>query len=257
MVRSRTLGAVHAGLRGANGLLRGGEREIGVGGGDGDFEFGALQGGFRFAPAARSPTATLAWRRPKSKGSQLTSTPTALPQVVPKLLVPRTGPEIDGMHTLRQQHAEDVVAGGAVDLRERVGLRQVGGPRQAYAGGGGIDLLLRNADRRIVLRARARPPARRSAAPAGACAEAVASASQRRTGEQTQRFPVTRYSPSMSSRNSSRTLLFAASSAFRPSGSGAVDLAQRFAVALLPSSADSPSFPDRAAADTGCPGLMR
>ena len=37
----------------------------------------------------------------------------------------------------------------------------------------------------------------------------------------------------------------------------AVDLAQRFAVALLGWNADSPSSPVREAADTGCPGLIR
>ena len=54
-------------------------------------------------------------------------------------------------HALRKQHAEDVIAGGAIDLRERVDARQVGGARELDAGGGGVDLLLRHADRRIVL----------------------------------------------------------------------------------------------------------
>ena len=49
-----------------------------------------------------------------------------------------------GDHALRQEQAEDVVAGGAIDLRERVACGQVGGPRQADAGGRGIDLLLRD-----------------------------------------------------------------------------------------------------------------
>src|SRR5262249_8179268 len=39
---------------------------------------------------------TLARRRPKSNGSHVTSVPTALPQTVPKLFVPRTGPEMEG-----------------------------------------------------------------------------------------------------------------------------------------------------------------
>ncbi len=41
------------------------------------------------------------------------------------------------------------------------------------------------------------------------------------------------YLPSMSSRNNSRTLLFAAFKAFRPKWRGAVDFAQRFAIALF------------------------
>ena len=39
----------------------------------------------------------LARRRPKSKGSHVTSVPTALPHAVPRLLVPRTGPDMEGM----------------------------------------------------------------------------------------------------------------------------------------------------------------
>ena len=41
--------------------------------------------------------ATFAWRRPKSNGSQVTSPPMALPQAVPKLFVPSTGPEMEGI----------------------------------------------------------------------------------------------------------------------------------------------------------------
>ena len=97
MVRSNDFGAVHSGLRGPHGLLRGDQREVSIGGGHRDFELRALRGGFGLRLARASAAATLAWRRPKSNGSQVTSTPTALPQAVPKLLVPSTGPDIDGI----------------------------------------------------------------------------------------------------------------------------------------------------------------
>jgi hypothetical protein len=41
--------------------------------------------------------ATVASRNPKSNGSHVTVAPTALPQTLPKLLEPKTGPDIDGM----------------------------------------------------------------------------------------------------------------------------------------------------------------
>ena len=46
---------------------------------------------------AASAATRLARRRPKSNGSQVTSAPRALPQTVPELLVPITGPDIEGM----------------------------------------------------------------------------------------------------------------------------------------------------------------
>ena len=54
------LGAVHAGLRGAHGLLRGGQRQVRVGGGDGDFVLGALERGLGLG--ARRPRRRRRWR---------------------------------------------------------------------------------------------------------------------------------------------------------------------------------------------------
>ena len=46
---------------------------------------------------AAAAAAPLARRSPKSKGSHMTSVPTALPQAVPRLSVPITGPDMEGM----------------------------------------------------------------------------------------------------------------------------------------------------------------
>jgi len=61
----------------------------------------------------------------------------------------RTGHGRD--RALRQQKPEDVVSGGPVHLRQSVHARQVGGSREAYAGGGGVDLLLRDLNGRVIV----------------------------------------------------------------------------------------------------------
>ena len=96
MVRSRTLGAIHAGLRGPNRLLRGGEREKRVGGGDGDFELRALEGGFRLR-LERARDGHVGAAQSEIEGLPADQHADALPQAVPKLLVPSTGPEIEGI----------------------------------------------------------------------------------------------------------------------------------------------------------------
>src|SRR5471030_773592 len=87
---------VHSCLRRLHGFLRGGQSQIGVRGYGRHFELGPLQRLLGLCPGSlrygrvRTPQAEI-------KGSQLTSAPSALPQAVPELFVPSTGPEIEGM----------------------------------------------------------------------------------------------------------------------------------------------------------------
>ena len=92
----RRLGAIDSGLRGAHRLLGGGQREIGVGGGRGDFEFGAFQVDSAWALAAfrggdiRLPKAKIKWLPTDQP-------PDGAAPGGTELFVPRTGPEIEGI----------------------------------------------------------------------------------------------------------------------------------------------------------------
>ena len=143
-----------------------------------------------------------------------------------------------GDRTLRQEQSEDVVPGGAIDLCERVGMGQVGGPRQANAGCRGIDLLLRNAYGRIVLERALDGLAdgqrlRRGSLAHGKPGTQAQNRSAKNRG-QTERFPV--FTPLLAFHEFSKQLAHLDLGCLQrlPSESGrTVNLAQRLAVALL------------------------
>ena len=154
-----------------------------------------------------------------------------------------------GDHALRQQKAEDVVAGGAIDLRERVDAGQVGGAGQLNAGRGGIDLLLRNADGRIVAERALDGLADRQRLRCGGLADVLLTEGEPATAraknrEQKERLPV--LTPLFAFHEFSKQLAYLDLGGFQrlPSEGGrAVDLAQRLAVALFAWIAGSPSSP--------------
>ncbi len=111
-----------------------------------------------------------------------------------------------GDHRLGQEQAEDVIAGGAVDLGERVHLGQVGGARQRDSSGGSGDLFLGDADGGIPVDRAAHGLGQGERL--GRCGGGEEQEGEGRSG----------HLPSISSWKSSRTLVLAASSALRPRG---------------------------------------
>ena len=125
-----------------------------------------------------------------------------------------------GNRALGQEESVDVVPGGAIDLGERVGAGQIGGARQANAGCRGVDLFLGDAHGRIILERALDGLADGQGRGSGSCWAMASPRAARRapkTGDRRNVFQFSlRYSPSMSSRNSSRTLALEASNALRP-----------------------------------------
>ena len=204
---------VHTGLGGARGFLRGNQRQTGVRRGYRYFEPGPLERGFRLGLGSRGgghggPPQAEIERLPGDQRSDGAAPGGA--QIVRADHRAGHGRE----RALRQQQPEDVVASGAVDLRQGVHARQVGGSREAYAGRGGVDLFLRDLNGRVIVervlnRLHDGEWGRRGLL------------GQQSAGGQGHQFeftvlPHVGYSPSMSSRNNSRTLPVAARSAFRP-----------------------------------------
>ena len=207
---------VHPGLSGAHGLMRRHQREIGVGSGGCDFELCALERGLGLGLRSRGgghggPPQSEIERLPGDQRSDGAAPGGA--EVVRADHRAGHGRE----RTLRQQQPEDVVSGGPIHLRQRVHARQVGGSREAYAGRGGVDLLLRDLNGRVIVQ---RVLNRLHDGERGRRGSRLRQQSAGGQGHQSN-FMVLRhvgYLPSMSSRNNSRTLPVAAWSAFRPRG---------------------------------------
>ena len=113
---------------------------------------------------------------------------------------------------MREEQSEDIISGGPIDLRQSVHARQVGGSRELYGRGGGVDLLLGNANRRIVT------DGFFDGSGYGQRSLLAGQGHYRSEHQEHESLGRSHYLPSMSSRNNSRTLLLAADNAFLPRG---------------------------------------
>ncbi len=201
------LGAVHGGLGGLRGLLRGGQREECVGGGRGDFELGAFADGLGIA-ALGGRGLDIGAAEPEIEGLPGDQHADGAAPGGAQIVSTEHGSRHGRDDALREQQAEDIVAGGAIGLSQGVDARQIRGAGEGDGGGGGLRLLLGDANGRVVALGGIDGLGQGQGLGVEDCEQ---------RGEH-QRGVVSHEAPSISSRNNSCTFPQAAWRAFRPCG---------------------------------------